>query len=374
MEQTKLNLGGATKENSAEQVAVAQEMPVIQSVADIDKEDLDAPYTDKRNITISLVHNYSTYRKVNMKVLGQRKEIIGSSITSCRLLSSNKDEVEAYFPALVGLSPNNPEFITRVKAWLSNIQVSVNENDKVLNTSFIYNHKRDYLRIKAEEEKIDEEYERVDRANLKAIKEAIKKRVEALNALESSKHKYGRPENLEEYLIYRHCLLYRDVAKDMVLINSDNSLRFYIKDKNKEAAKRKKLTEERVRAMRNFVEVGASDSKFNSVFVSVIIYLGRQLATELLKSDDEKKAIVIQFVNEHPDKFNKIVNDKNVTIKAFIETLIARGELVRSEFNQQISTADGTFIGSNMNEAIAYFNNPNNKDVRTAYENKLKFF
>jgi hypothetical protein len=374
MEQTKLNLGGATKENSAEQVAVAQEMPVTQSVADIDKEDLDAPYTDKRNITISLVHNYSTYRKVNMKVLGQRKEIIGSSITSCRLLSSNKDEVEAYFPALVGLSPNNPEFITRVKAWLSNIQVSVNENDKVLNTSFIYNHKRDYLRIKAEEEKIDEEYERVDRANLKAIKEAIKKRVEALNALESSKHKYGRPENLEEYLIYRHCLLYRDVAKDMVLINSDNSLRFYIKDENKEAAKRKKLTEERVRAMRNFVEVGASDSKFNSVFVSVIIYLGRQLATELLKSDDEKKAIVIQFVNEHPDKFNKIVNDKNVTIKAFIETLIARGELVRSEFNQQISTADGTFIGSNMNEAIAYFNNPNNKDVRTAYENKLKFF
>lgn len=374
MEQTKLNLGGATKENSAEQVAVAQEMPVTQSVADIDKEDLDAPYTDKRNITISLVHNYSTYRKVNMKVLGQRKEIIGSSITSCRLLSSNKDEVEAYFPALVGLSPNNPEFITRVKAWLSNIQVSVNENDKVLNTSFIYNHKRDYLRIKAEEEKIDAEYDRVDRANLKAIKEAIKKRVEALNALESSKHKYGRPENLEEYLIYRHCLLYRDVAKDMVLINSDNSLRFYIKDENKEAAKRKKLTEERVRAMRNFVEVGASDSKFNSVFVSVIIYLGRQLATELLKSDDEKKAIVIQFVNEHPDKFNKIVNDKNVTIKAFIETLIARGELVRSEFNQQISTADGTFIGSNMNEAITYFNNPNNKDVRTAYENKLKFF
>lgn len=374
MEQTKLNLSEAAKKDSAEHVAAAQEMPAIQSVADYDKEELNAPYTDKRNIVLSLVHNYSTYRKVNMKVLGQRKEIIGSSITSCRILSSNKDEVEAYFPALVGLSSNNPEFITRVKSWLSNIQVSVNENDKVLNTSFIYNHKKDYLRIKAEEERIDEEYERVDRANLKAVKEAIKKRIEALNTLESSKYQFGRPENLEEYLIYRHCLLYRDVAKDMVLINSDSSLRFYIKDENKEAAKRKKLTEERVRAMRNFVEVCASDNKFNSVFVSVIIYLGRQLTTELIKTDDEKKAIAIQFVNEHPDKFNKIVNDKNVAIKAFIETLIARGELVRSEFNQQISTADGTFIGSNMNEAITYFNNPNNKDVRTAYENKLKFF
>lgn len=374
MLQASLGLDNEATKSKVEEEVAEQETQAAPSVNDEVKEELDAEYVDKRSITISLVHNYSTYRKANMKVLGQRKEIIGSSITSCRTLSSNKGEVEAYFPALVGLSSNNPEFITRVKAWLSNIQVAVNENDMVLNTSFIYNHKRDYLAIKAKEEKIDAEYDKVDRANTKAIKEAIKKRVEALNTLESSKYQYGRPENLEEYLIYRHCLLYKDVAKDMALINSDNSLRFYIKDENKEAAKRKKLTEERVRAMRNFVEVGASDSKFNAVFVSIIVYLGKQLNTELLKSDDEKKALVISFVNEHPDKFNKIVNDKSVSIKAFIETLIARGELVRSEFNQQISTADGTFIGSNMNEAIAYFNNPNNKDVRTAYENKLKLF
>lgn len=374
MPQLNLNPDSAADESKVVDTAKEQEIPQAPSVSEETEAELEAEYTDKRSITISLVHNYSTYRKVNMKVLGQRKEIIGSSITSCRTLSSNKGEVEAYFPALIGLSPNNPEFITRVKAWLSNIQVAVNENDMVLNISFIYNHKKDYLAIKAKEEKIDAEYDKVDRANTKAIKEAIKKRIEALNTLESSKYQYGRPENLEQYLIYRHCLLYRDVAKDMALINSDNTLRFYIKDENKEAAKRKKLTEERVRAMRNFVEVGASDNKFNAIFVSIIVYLGRQLATELLKTEDEKKAIVIQFVNDHPDKFNKIVNDKAVTIKAFIETLIARGELVRSEFNQQISTADGTFVGSNINEAIAFFNNPNNKDIRTAYENKLKLF
>ena len=82
----------------------------------------------------------------------------------------------------------------------------------------------------------------------------------------------------------------------------------------------------------------------------------------------------MDFVNTQPDKFNKMFKDNNITTKAFIETLIVRGELVRAEFNQQISTADGTFIGSNMNEAVAYFNNPNNKDIRTAYENKLKMF
>ena len=71
-------------------------------------EDLEAPYTDKRSVTISLVKNYSAYRKLNMKVLGQRHEVIGSSVTSCRVLSSNKGEVDCYFPQLIGLSPTNP--------------------------------------------------------------------------------------------------------------------------------------------------------------------------------------------------------------------------------------------------------------------------
>ena len=138
-----------------------------------EKEDDSKEYIDHRIITISLVHNYSNYRKVNMKVLGQRKETIGSSITSCRVLSSNRGEVEAYFPALIGLSPNNPNFITRVKAWLSNIQFVVNDNDAPLDISFVYNTKKDYLIFKAREDAIDAEYNKTDRTNTTKIKEVI---------------------------------------------------------------------------------------------------------------------------------------------------------------------------------------------------------
>lgn len=335
---------------------------------------LEEEYIDKRSVTISLVHNYSNYRRVNMKVLGQRKETIGSSIQSCRVLSSNADEVAAYFPQLLGLSPNNPDFITRVKAWLSNIQFTISENDVTLNTSFIYNRKADYLAIKAKEDKINEEYDKIDRANTSAIKEALKRKIEALNTLESSKYKYGHPENLDEYLMYRHCLLYRDVAKDIALINSDANVRFYIKDEAKEAEKQKKLTEQKTIAMKNFVELNGTDAKFNAVFVAMCVNNNENLAEALLKDRSEKVAKVIEFVNAHPDKFNKLVADKHIQLKAFIETLISRGELVRSEFNQQISTADGTFIGANMHDAIMWFENPDNKDVRTAYENKLKLF
>lgn len=348
-----------------------------KSVAELDreaKEALNEEYVDKRYVTISLVHNYSNYRRVNMKVLGQRREVIGSSIRSSQILSSNAEEVNTYFPALIGISPTNPEFVTRVKAWLSNIQFVINENDVKLNTSFIYNHKADYLEIKAKEDKINDEYDKIDRENTLVIKEALKRKIDALNALESTKYKYGHPENLEEYLMYRHCLLYNEVAKDIALINSDPTIRFYIKDEAKEAEKAKKLVEQKTKAMKNFVELNGTDAKFNAVYIEMCVSKNENITEAMLKDRSEKVAKLIDFVNTNPDKFNKLYNDRNVTIKAFIETLISRGELVRSEFNQQISTADGVFVGSNMNEAIAWFENPEHKDIREAYENKLKLF
>lgn len=349
-------------------------VPEQSSGSDATSEDLNKEYVDKRTIVISLVHNYSNYRKVNMKVLGQRKETIGSSITSCRVLSSNAGEVNAYFPALVGLSPNHADFTSRVKAWLSNIQFVVNENDVPLDISFVYNTKKDYLDFKKKEDAIDEDYAKVDRTNLSAIKDAIKKRVNALNTLESEKYKVGHPVNLEQYIIYRHCLLYRDVAKDTAIVNSDPSVRFYIKDEAKEVEKQKKLTEYRMQAMRNFIELNASPTKRNAVYIAIVASRNENVSEALIKTDSEKTSYLMDYVNTHPDKFNKLFADKNITTRAFIETLIVRGELVRSEFNQQISTADGTLIGSNMNGAIAFFNNPDNKDMKELYENKLKMF
>lgn len=363
-----IKIDNTPKENSNNGGASAPVAPKVNN------EDLEAPYTDKRSITISLVKNYSAYRKANMKVLGLRHEVIGSSVRSCRILSSNKGEVEAYFPQLIGLSPTNPDFVGRVKAYLSNIQLNVNNENVTLNTSFIYNHKKDYIAISKQEDAINAEYDRVDRANTTAIKEALKKKIDALNALESTKYQFGRPEDLEDYLMYRHCLLYPDVAKDLALINEDSTIRFYIKDEAKEAARQKKLVEEKKHAMKHFVELCGTDSKFNAVFVQVAINQNLILSEAIAKSKDEKESILINYVNENPDKFNKLVNDKTIITKAFIELLILRGELVRSEYNQQITTADGTFIGSNMNEAVAYFNNPNNASVKTAYENKLKLF
>lgn len=329
-------------------------------------------YIDSRRIVISPVKNYSNYRRVNIAALGPKKEVIGSSIRSSQILASNAKELEAYFPSIVGLSPNNPDFVTAVKTWLSNIQIIVNDSNLELNISFIYKAKKYYDSIKEKEDAINREYEKVDRSNIASLKKALNRKIESLNTLESSKCEYGRPENVVEYLIYRHCLLYNDVAKDIAVINSDPTIRFYIKDEAKEAEKTKKLIIQKTKAMKNFVELGNSRTKFNSIYVAICVYNGYDLSQYLSKEDSEKDAIVMDFVNNNPDKFNKFIEDKHTALKADIETLIAAGELRRSDFNQQIALPDGTFVGANMNDAIAWFENPDNKEVRTVLENKLK--
>ena len=342
------------------------------SVAANKDAELNEPYIDKRSVIIAPVQLYSAYRNANKVSIGPRKTVIGSSIYSSRVLSSNKGEVEAYFPELIGMSPNNQEFTSHVKSYLNNISFNVSEAGTTLNISFYYDHKRDYLAIKEQEDKINARRDAAPRNNLAAIKEAIKVWVSEINELESTKYRFGRPQNIEDYLIYRHCILYKDVAKDLALINSDWSLRFYIRDEDKEKERAKKLINEKRKAMRNFLAAEASDKKIDALYIQMIVATNGSVGEAMMKTRDEKTSALMSFINDSTDKFNDLCDDKNVEMKSFIESLIAHGELVRPEYNQQISTADGTFIGSNINEAVAYLNNPNNSAMLEILQNKSK--
>lgn len=348
---------------------VAQEEAEKQAALEAE---LEAEYIDKRQIIIASVLNYSAYRRINMAALGKPRNTIGSSVNSVRKLMANKGEVEHYFPELVGVASNNPEFITRVKNYLNNIFFDVRDTERTIDVSFRYRHKKDYLKIHKAEEKIWETYNAVDRSNTAKLYEAAVIRDNDLFMLESKKYQYGDPLNLEQYILYRHCLNYPDVAKDEAFINSNANLRFYIKDKNKEEVRKNKLIKEQQAALRHLVELQASPVKTNAVYVEYCIYSGISLSDGLSKTTLIQSKELMDFATTNPRKFNEFVNDKNLLDKAFIETLITRGELVRSDFNQQISTPDGEFIGVNINEAISYFKNPNNAGLKTKLENKLK--
>lgn len=339
---------------------------------EVERDDLDDEYVDKRSITIALVENYSLYRKANERTLQKRRDYIGSSVTASRILSSNKFEIETYFPTLLGYPPNHESFIPRLKQYLNNIKIHVDELGRTFDTSFRYNSKRDYLKIKAQEDKIEAVYQAANRQDLDSLKEALQNKITALNALESSKCKYGEPVNLEDYLMYRHCLLYKDVAKDTALINSDKTIRFYFRDDQKEARKLEKYRAEVNKAKANFVACLADDSLFDAMYIQYCNYQNLPIMSSLAEDRITKEVKLDKFSTDNPVKFNKLYNNKDIKLMATIEMLIARGELIRYRDNQNIMTSDGELIGANIGEAVAWFKNPNNTSVVNAYYNKLK--
>ena len=337
-----------------------------------ESEDLSLPYIDRRTVTIALVRNYSLYRKQNDKELPKRRDYIGSSLKSSRMLSSNKQEVEAYFPNIVGVSPNDPSFVQRVKQWINNIRVAVDELGTTLDISFNYNTKKDYLTFKKEEDKIEDEYLNADKSTLTNLKEALNIMITKLHDMESKKYAVGSPLDVNQYLIYRHCLLYNDIAKDIALVNSMPNIRFYFKDDKREAEKLKKYRTEVLKAKANFVKCSENDNLFEAVYVQYCALNNRPIMPSLAKDRIEKEMELDKFSSDEPIKFNAICTDKDIELKATIEKLISKGELIRSLYNQNISSPTGEFIGSNIKEAVAYFKDPNNTSIVNAYYNKLK--
>ena len=337
------------------------------------QEELDKPFTYKRSITVSLIQNYSLYRKANDKVLPKKRDYIGSSIRSSQVLASNRAEVEAYFPQLLGISVNNENFVTRLKQYLNNIQVPVNELGVTFDCSFRFNHKRDYFAFKAREEEIEMAYKKANKQSTKDLRAALAIKINDLNNLESEQYAVGSPVNITDYILYRHCLLYRDIAKDTALINCDPYVRFYLKDDAKDKERQQKLRQEINNAKRNYIEVIGDDEMFDAVYIQYCVVAGLPIVNSLLSERMDKENQLDKFSTSEPVKFNSIVKDRDLRIKSLIELLIARGEFVRSQFNQNITTQDGEFIGANMKEAIAWAKNPENENVLAAFKNKLKY-
>lgn len=337
------------------------------------QEELDKPFTYKRSITVSLIQNYSLYRKANDKVLPKKRDYIGSSIRSSQVLASNRAEVEAYFPQLLGISVNNENFVTRLKQYLNNIQVPVNELGVTFDCSFRFNHKRDYFTFKAREEEIEMTYKKANKQSTKDLRAALAIKINDLNNLESEQYAVGSPVNITDYILYRHCLLYRDIAKDTALINCDPFVRFYLKDDAKDKERQQKLRQEINNAKRNYIEVIGDDEVFDAVYIQYCVVAGLPIVNSLLSEKIDKENQLDKFSTSEPVKFNSIVKDRDLRIKSLIELLIARGEFIRSQFNQNITTQDGEFIGANMKEAIAWAKNPENENVLAAFKNKLKY-
>lgn len=356
-----------------EEIKEVEQKLMTDNTVTENEEDLNISYTDERSVTIKLVKNYSLFRKVNDKAMPKRRDYLGSSVISSRTLASNPRELEKYFPNIVGVPANHQDFMIRVKKYLNNIRVHVDELGRKFDISFRYDKKKDYIKFLKEEEAIEREFNLTNRQDIAAIKKAVALKIHKLNLLESRKWEFGNPVNVEDYLMYRHCLLYKDVAKDIALINSDPNVRFYFEDDKREENKLKQHRIEIKNAKFNYVKCCSDNDLFDAVYIQYCVLNNLPILSSM-KSDKLTREIQLdKFSTDEPKKFNDILNNKDVKIASLIENLIAVGELIRPQYSQNIMTNEGELIAANMIEAISWFKNPVNTDAVNVYRNRLKY-
>lgn len=211
----------------------------------------------------------------------------------------------------------------------------------------------------------------ISRNDVVKLKAGMALKISKLNNLEISKCSMGSPVNIADYIMYRHCLLYNDVAKDPIFADSDTNIRFYFKDNNKEQLLLEKTRREIRKAKQNFSRCIADSDLFDAVYIKYCVDTNKPVSTSMLKKDLDKEIELDKFSESDPAKFNKLCSYPDIKLVAKIELLISRGELNRIHHSQNIIDSDGNMIGANLNEAVAWFKDPNNTAESVVLLNKL---
>ena len=348
--------------------------------------------------------NLSSYAETNKKVLVDDVRKVGSSVTAVNKVLSSGEEQKIYMKALIGVSPNSQDWDKTVTNYWNSLSVPITAYEKELEIGFVYDItspeisvtvgkinegikdatdklKTDqdlYNYIKNRLDKVEEDYKQKVLDATKLADEANRSKVltmlyntkwDQIIAIESDHYKVGRPITPEDYVLWRYCLVYRDVANEMAAIDKSTAIRFYLhsdEEAKKEKARKNAIEKGRMQA---FLTVSSKES-----LVDDVLY-GAGLGETIKNMDLVDKVIQLQQFSEGSSaKFVALTEDKNLAIKAKIEKLIVHGILRRLPNTDIVVDASNpsVIIGNNQHECITYLSDSTNKAVISEFEAKFK--
>jgi hypothetical protein len=323
------------------------------------------PYTHGREVRIRQKETKSLYVQRNLQYMPIQKHLISSSIDGTNKLMANIAEMNAYMPAVIGISSNHTEFYTRCRNYFDAISVEIPDSDKVLNCTFIYYHKSDYNAYEKQLSAIFDAFTKAPKHNTESRDIAFKIRDTAIIKLESEQYKYGYPENIPDYVLYRYCLHYSKVVNDVSLVNSSGNIIGYIVDERFEQNRKQYLFDIKKKAHAVYSELSENPSKLSNILYGAGVY-----NVDKLSKIDKMEKLEQLLVNDAL-KLVELGNDKNLSDKAFIERCIQSGILKRLPHTDLISTYDEEVIGSTMLEAISYVNDIKNASIVSVWKNSV---
>ena len=173
----------------------------------------------------------------------------------------------------------------------------------------------------------------------------------------------GDAVNPQDYATFRWCQRHRQVGATKAEMDTDALKKFYIYDPEQDLIKSNNLIKLKKDADREFIKISSDEDKMRRV----LRVMTKQNTDKLSPMEVENNLYGAK--DKEPAKFLKVSGDKNLDIIAEIEEMVEKGVL--RKIGNQIIHEDET-IGSDVKEAVIYFNNKKNSGAINAMRAKLK--
>lgn len=165
-----------------------------------------------------------------------------------------------------------------------------------------------------------------------------------------------------DYVLYKYCLSYSQVATTYDEIGSSPKIRFYLWEETQEKSLKLKSKARADEAILLRMSLEKNIEQMNSVIV---------LSGNTLPRSIEDRQLLLVELSKDTERFLALGKDKKLLEKAFVERLIKIGALGRP-LHSTLVTYDGAVIGKNLEEAAVWLGLPTNSDVYLSLKAKLE--
>jgi len=358
---------------------------------------------NNRKIWIYWRNIKSSYAAANEEGLDEPSRNIGSSISGVQKMLSNSEEQIALMSSVISISPGDSGWAKALSKYWQSLSEEILPTGKELEIGFIYDSsdltKMAYItniNDKLPEDKkleTDEDIKNyvagrllgVDvrfktdmakanklagQAGLQAKKTAYDIKYDLIWKIEAEHYKFGTPINVSDYLLYKYCMVYSQVANELSLAEKSPNIRFYLHSE----AEIKLAKERKHKADKDRMNVYIDTIKSVSKVENVLYALNKGDKVRSIKDDTDLFILLEEVSKDRPAAFVAAAKDKNLVIKGTIEKYIATGILRRLDNTQIVvdATDPGIITGNSLEEAVSYFASKKNEAIVSEYNAKYK--
>jgi len=325
-------------------------------------------YKFERTISLQWTLHRSMFAQANKNVMNVGSDVrrVGSALSAVNEMLSKGEEMKVLMPTLLGADPssNKLDWEVAIKNYWHSFEVDIPFGGRILDIGwdFDLNSPDKVAAINALDKKVKSDKDLADYA--------FSKNGNDNNIREEYLFRYGTPSNVEDYLLWRYCLVYRRVLNpgvDPSILDRNPDIEFYLYDAStvKETAK----TTLKLVNQASEIYLGLltkSTEKDNMLFV-----FGEN---PIEMEDYDKDFKLKEYSNSQPERFIAFSKDKNLNVKAKIERYVSVGILRRLPNTSIIVDADDAslVLGNSINEVVSFFNNPVNATAISEYGTKYK--